>query len=210
MKKILAAGLALVLALCLLPACNGNTKIPNGGDPSSGISTATSGETSESGSTSGSTNSQATVDPSTSADPTTATDPTTTTDPATATDPAVLIAAANNQFADYIIKMAKDIAASGNLLESTVGDISAHKMTAAEVTEKAEAYRAIILGNINNEEVVSIREENGKRYYEFYIEKSLNILGVGTHMSIGFPDYLEVVTVDELGYRMTAVFSCNI
>lgn len=131
-------------------------------------------------------------------------------DSSTPVDPVNLTAAANNQFADYIINMAKDMAASNNLLESTVGDSSAHKMTVDEITAKAEEYRAIILENINNEDVVTIHEENGIRYYEFHIEKSLNILGVGTHMSIGFLNYLEVVKVDELGYKLIAVFSCNI
>ena len=139
------------------------------------------------------------------------TDPTNPTEPANP-DLSDTYDTADNQFAYYIINMAKDIAANNSLLESTVGDVTAHKMTVEEVAAKAEEYKTIILENINNEEVVAnIREENGIRYYEFYIENSLNILGVGTHMSIGFPNYLEVITVDDdFGYWITAVFSCNI
>ena len=114
-------------------------------------------------------------------------------------------------FTDYVVKMARDMAEDGNLLQDTTGDVSAHKMTVDEIDANAEQYRTIIKDNIGNVEVVvDIHTENGMKYYEFKIEASLNILGLGTHMGIGFPDYLEIASVDEMGYWLTAIFSCPV
>ena len=99
----------------------------------------------------------------------------------------------NDEFADYIIQIYKDIAANDSLYKSIVGDVSAPKVTADEVLENTDSWREVIKNSLSNPEVVIDVEINeGKRTYTFNAEKILNINGVGTHMGAGFPSYATV------------------
>ena len=117
----------------------------------------------------------------------------------------------NVLFADYIIEMARYMADGGYIYESTTGDITAPLLTGADIMGRADEYRGIILGRISDPNIVmSIREDNGKRMYQFYIGRCLIILGIGTHMGNGIPGYLDVATRDVMNAPETAIFTVTL
>jgi len=123
-------------------------------------------------------------------------------------DPVDVDAAANNAFAEYILDITRQMAPTDNLLWSTTGDVGAARVTLAEIDANADNYKATILANLSNTEVMfSISEANGVRTYTFNPEGVLNILGMGTHMGIGFPSTMNITGKEEPGGIWQATFT---
>ena len=127
-------------------------------------------------------------------------------------DPVDLEAAANDAFADYILDIALQMAPTENLLWSTDGNVEAARVTAGEIEANAESYKEIIKANLANDAVIfGISEENGARIYTFSPDGVLNILGMGTHMGIGFPSTMEITGRDQIDgiWKSTFTYAMN-
>ena len=118
------------------------------------------------------------------------TDPTDTTDP---TDQTTTPSACetDDEFADYIIQILKDIANVGDALyKSTIGDVTAPLVTVAEVEANAETWKTAIKMSISNPDIVADVSNDGvNKIYTFYLERILHVNSVGTHMGHGIPGY---------------------
>ena len=124
----------------------------------------------------------------------------------TTVDPAPITCETDDDFAEYILGIYKAIAGEKKLYKSTVGDVSAPKLSVTDVEERAESFKTNIKISVSNPDVViSVTNAEGKRIYVFNPEKVLNINGVGTHMGDGFPDYAAVERTQD---SVQAKYSC--
>ena len=179
MKKFLLIFMALGLIFCLLGCDKENTN-----------------------------NNSGNADTNTPTDTDTNTPTDTDTNTPTDTDPIPTACETNDEFADYILKIYKDVAAADSLYKSIVGDVSAPKVTAAAVEQNKAQWKEVIKNSISNPDVVvDVHVENGRKIYTFNPEKILNINGVGTHMGAGFPAY---TTIDRENDVFQAKFACEI
>ena len=127
-------------------------------------------------------------------------------EPPVNTDPPLTACETNDEFADYIIQIYKDVAANDSLYKSLIGDTSAPKVTVEEVEQTTAQWKEVIKNSLSNPDVViDVHEENGRKTYTFNSEKILNINGVGTHMGAGFPSYLTME-----GEKMLSKFVCEL
>jgi len=114
----------------------------------------------------------------------------------------------DDKFAEYIIGILKQMAPTGYLLRSTIGDVDAPKVKVDEITANVDNYKATIKANLLNEKVIfDISEQDGIKTYIFSPEGVLNILGMGTHMGVGFPSTMNITGNEQPGGTWKATFT---
>lgn len=89
-------------------------------------------------------------------------------------------------FIAYLLDSIEIYARKGYILESIDGDVTAAKLTEAEVKNNRDLYTEKLKGLTNDKEtVISYYEKQNNKYFVYSIEKVLNKLGLSTHMGVG-------------------------
>ncbi len=100
-----------------------------------------------------------------------------------------------NSMAEDILNSIESYSEQGYILKSTIGDVTADKLSKDEVKQNRESYKTKILELLNNTEIVTkITIENATVICNYNFEKILNSLQIGSHMGIG-------IDTDEDGFK---------